>query len=192
MTIQSEDDAYQSQIYTHMQEKDTQELLKIWHENNRSEWTSEAFEAVRSILQQRLGQVPEQGEPWDEYDDAVDEEDEPPRDYPSERRLIWIAELARNLSWVNLGLAVVYALYRLFASFSSQQPVGGLARMDFLEGFGIVLSVADGLIFAAVIFVLLQAVAEIIYLIMDIRSLVEPDEAESSELSDASDPAGNG
>jgi hypothetical protein len=192
MTLQSEDDAYQSQIYANMQEKDTDELLEIWEENDRSEWTDEAFQAVRSILLQRLGRVPEQGEPRDEYDALLDEADESQADYPTERKLIWIAELARNVSWLNVGVAVVYALYRLMDGFSNLQPVAGLVRLGFMQGLGILLTVADGLVFAGVIFVLLQAVAEIIYLIMDIRELVEPEDAEPSGLSDASDPARNG
>jgi hypothetical protein len=192
MTIQYEDDAYQSQIYTHMKEMDTEQLLAIWKRNDRTEWTEQAFDAIWSILSDRLGEVPEQGEPRGEYDDQIDEEEAAQDDYPTERKLVWIAELARNLSWINVGVAVVYALYRLFTGFSNPQPVSGLVRLDASQGFGILISVADGLVFAGVVFVLLQAMAEIIYLIMDIRSLVEPEETEETELSDAEDPAWNG
>jgi hypothetical protein len=196
MTEEYDNDEYQSKIYAHLKEKDTDELLKIWKENNRSEWTEEAFDAIWSILSDRLGEVPEQGEPRDEYDDQVDEQEAEEQaaegGYPTERKLIWIAELARNVSWVNVGVAVVYALYRLFAGFSNPQPIGGEVSLGLMQSFGILFPIVDSLVFAAVIFVLLQAVAEIIYLIMDIRELVEPEETEPAGLSDPDAPARNG
>ena len=50
----------QRRIHARMQEKDTQELVAIWSENDRVEWSSEAFDAVRSILLERLGTLPSQ------------------------------------------------------------------------------------------------------------------------------------
>jgi len=192
MTEDSENDEYRSHIYANLQQKTTQELLAIWEKNDRAEWTEAAFDAIWSILSDRLGEVPEQGEPRDEYDDQLDEEEQAQGDFPTERKLVWIAELARNVSWVNVGVAVIYALYRLYYGFTNPQPVAGLINLDFMQGLGILLPVADGLVFAGVIFVLLQAVAEIIYLIMDIRELVEPEETEPTGLPEDGDPAGNG
>jgi hypothetical protein len=192
MTEEYGNGEYKSHIIDHLREKDTEELLEIWEENNRAEWTEEAFDAIWSILYDRLGEVPEQGEPRGEYDDQLDQEDEAQGDYPTERKLIWIAELARNVSWINVGVAVVYALYNLFNGFTHPQPIAGLVSLGFTQGLGILLNIADSLVFAGVIFVLLQAVAEIIYLIMDIRVLVEPDETEPAELTDSGNLAGNG
>jgi hypothetical protein len=192
MFVSSDDDAYKSNIYAHLQEKDTDELLDIWEENDRTEWTDEAFDAIRTILLQRIGQVPEQDAPRDEYDDQLDEEEAAHGDFPNEKKLIWTAELARNLSWINLGVAILYALYRLINGITYPQPVAGLVSLGFMQGLGILFESADGLIFAGVIFVLLQAVAEIIYLIMDIRVLIEPEETESTGLSDSHDLIGNG
>lgn len=45
-----------------MRLKDTQELLEIWSKNDRSEWSGEAFEAIRVLLSERLESVPVQGE----------------------------------------------------------------------------------------------------------------------------------
>lgn len=43
-----------------MQLKDSDELLKIWIQNDRLEWSDEAFLIVHDILLERLGSVPEQ------------------------------------------------------------------------------------------------------------------------------------
>ena len=40
-------------IERNFQAKDTDELLAIWHEENREEYSNEAFEAVRRILGSR-------------------------------------------------------------------------------------------------------------------------------------------
>jgi DNA-directed RNA polymerase subunit M/transcription elongation factor TFIIS len=71
-------DDLRDQIYNNMNMKDTDELLDIWQTNNRFEWTAMAFDAVRQILQNRIGQLPEQNEPVykeETEDDTEDEED---------------------------------------------------------------------------------------------------------------------
>jgi hypothetical protein len=188
-----DDDSYFSQIYTHLDEKDTDELLEIWRKNDRSEWTDEAFNALGLLLLQRVGKLPEQGPPLDEHDAQLYEEEQRRGLYPAERRLIWIAELARNLSWVNLVLAVAYAVYRLFRNSIPQAPAPAFGFVMTDQGLGSLFSIADSLILAGVIFVLLQAVAEIIYLLMDIRELVEPEETEQpGDWENETDPTENG
>ena len=49
------------QIYGNMNFKDTEELLEIWNKNNRAEWTDQAFDVVREILESRIGMLPSQG-----------------------------------------------------------------------------------------------------------------------------------
>jgi hypothetical protein len=189
MTEQSENDAYQSHIYAHLQEKDTEELLAIWEENDRAEWTDEAFDAIRAILLERLGQLPEQGAPRDEYDDLLDEEDELRAEYPTERKLIRIAEMAGKLAWIYLGVTIFYSLYRLIDRFFLQPPSGFGVSIGFYDVLQFCLGEADRLLIAGVFFVLLQAVTEGIYLLMDIRVLVEPEESEdASELDNTVDP----
>lgn len=43
-----------------MELKETKELLEIWSNNDRLEWSDEAFEAIHAILLERLGEVPSQ------------------------------------------------------------------------------------------------------------------------------------
>jgi len=60
------------QIHNNMILKETDELLEIWQENDRVEWSNTAFEVIKEILNERLGEIPQQDEPIFEYDDAVD------------------------------------------------------------------------------------------------------------------------
>ena len=43
-----------------LEARETENLLEIWRQNDREAWTPEAFEAIRRILAERLGQVPRQ------------------------------------------------------------------------------------------------------------------------------------
>ncbi len=58
-----DEEGFQHSIRTTMQLKTNGELLHIWRENNRAEWTDAAFDVVREMLFQRLGKVPEQKAP---------------------------------------------------------------------------------------------------------------------------------
>jgi hypothetical protein len=63
MTSESSDSLYDS-VYKSLQEKDTEELLEIWQQNDRNEWSDKAFVAIHEILLERLGsEPPEQGPP---------------------------------------------------------------------------------------------------------------------------------
>jgi hypothetical protein len=44
-----------------MQDKGTDELLQIWTQNDRSEWTDTAFSVIEEVLLERLGEIPPQG-----------------------------------------------------------------------------------------------------------------------------------
>ena len=43
-----------------MREKSTEELISIWVENNRKKWSQEEFNAIQSVLSERLGKLPSQ------------------------------------------------------------------------------------------------------------------------------------
>ncbi len=49
-----------TEISVQMKEKESNELLKIWEENNTDEWTGEAFEAIKAILTERGVKIPPQ------------------------------------------------------------------------------------------------------------------------------------
>lgn len=76
-------DDFRKQIYNNLNLKETDELIEIWKKNDRVEWSELAFDVLRGILQQRLGELPSQDEPVFEhggaqgeisfYDDSFDE-----------------------------------------------------------------------------------------------------------------------
>lgn len=52
--------SFSESIYQNMKLKETDELLEIWFENDRLEWSDDAFGVIHSILLERLGDVPPQ------------------------------------------------------------------------------------------------------------------------------------
>lgn len=50
-------------IYANLDNKDTDELVEIWTTNDHVEWTELAFDVVKEIIEQRLGELPPQNEP---------------------------------------------------------------------------------------------------------------------------------
>lgn len=50
-------------IRDRMQEKSTQELVEIWTQNDRTQWTEYAFEAIRQLLEERGYPIPPQQPP---------------------------------------------------------------------------------------------------------------------------------
>ncbi len=60
-------DDFRKQIYNNLKLKETDELMEIWKINDRVERSELAFDVIREILQQRLGEIPPQGEPVYEH-----------------------------------------------------------------------------------------------------------------------------
>jgi len=53
-------DQFNNQIYDNLNLKETDELVDIWTQNNRAEWTDTAFEIIEEILMERMGELPPQ------------------------------------------------------------------------------------------------------------------------------------
>jgi hypothetical protein len=51
------------QIKENIDKESTDELLRIWIENDRKEWTDETFDVVKQVLIQRGEKIPEQKKP---------------------------------------------------------------------------------------------------------------------------------
>lgn len=60
-------DELYSQIYSSFNHKSTDELVELWTTNDRVEWSETAFEVMKDILEQRLGEAPAQNEPIFEH-----------------------------------------------------------------------------------------------------------------------------
>jgi len=177
MREQSESDSLQEQVYRQMQEKATEELITIWRENDRDAWTTEAFEAIEKILVVRLGRLPEREL---RSENEISDHENPVDEYPTDKRLIWIADWSDRLSWVILAVAIIYGGLRLMNYFQSspyfQFSPSEWTRIGIFDGIIAIAGQLDSILYAGFTFLVLQAITEIIYLLMDIREIVQPEE----------------
>ncbi len=144
-------------IRRELETRETEDLLKIWQQNDRVEWTPEAFEAIQRILVARNVSLPVQN--------AVVEESEEADTYYDRHRLDRIAAVARSLSWlaiVLLGLALIFGvLYLVQFLATAESLVPTLPTILFILMVPI-------LVFGF-FWVVLQVIAEGIYLFMDVE-----------------------
>ena len=63
------------QIYQEMNLVETNELLEIWQNNDRFEWSDIAFDVINEILKERGVEIPNQNEPIYDHNDEEAEED---------------------------------------------------------------------------------------------------------------------
>jgi hypothetical protein len=183
MTEQSDMDSLRAQIYERMSEKETEELVAIWQENDRDAWTDDAFDAVKAILLERLGELPEQ-----ELDDLSENPPEKLLAYPTDKKLFWIADLSTRLSYAILFVAIVFSFLRLinYFFFSQNFSWSDWANTGIFSAFTILVitflaSIVDTVLYGGFTFLVLQAITEGIYLLMDIRDSLHP-EADMEEI----------
>jgi hypothetical protein len=71
-------DDLRQQIHANLDLKETEDLRELWQTNDRVEYTETAFDVLREILLERLGELPPQAEPVLEHleSEPVDESDE--------------------------------------------------------------------------------------------------------------------
>jgi hypothetical protein len=114
-------DDLRNQIRNNLDLKDPDELLEIWETNNRAEWSDTAFDVLREILQQRMGEVPPQNEPTFEIeedvpdDQANDLEDWKAdllnrEDQPELYKTKDVLNLIENINKIAIGVVVIYVL----------------------------------------------------------------------------------
>ncbi len=157
----SNNQPYDNILYNSLNQKDTQELVKIWQENNSSTWTPETFAAIREILLERLGKIPEQTTLVPDTEDDT---------YSDPERLDRIAGWARVLSWIILIFFFVKPVIEIYLLWGySSASIGDLSSFFLnilLSGNPSILS---EFFLGVVLFVILQALGEGIYLFMDIE-----------------------
>ena len=158
--------SYQGQLVERMREKDTPELLEIWEKNNRETWSDEAFGAIEFVLRERLDEIPDQGEP---YETPEVGEDEIYFD-AQEKRLIRIALWARYLSYIAMGFGVFVCGITLVEQFGGRNP---WQEYTFIRHTVLpVTNAIDALLLGAFMFVVLQAITEGIYILLDFKDIV--------------------
>lgn len=68
---------HRNQIFNNLNLKETKELVDLWQNNDRVEWSELAFDVIQEILLERLGELPPQNEPiWEYYENNTEVEDD--------------------------------------------------------------------------------------------------------------------
>jgi hypothetical protein len=154
-------------IYEDMNSRETNELLNIWYEQDRGTWTGEALETVRRILVERLGTIPPEPQPAQkggsmeteqEARDAAKEDH-----YYNPEVIDRISSAAKALSWAVLVVAAAYVIFNVvyIVRQGSQVPLNSIISVTLT--FLIILLVAG------FFHLVLQAIGEGLYLLMDIE-----------------------
>lgn len=68
------------QIYNSLNLQETEQLVEMWQAHDSEQWTDLAFDVVKGILQERLGELPPQAENGEEADTPADDEERPQTD----------------------------------------------------------------------------------------------------------------
>jgi hypothetical protein len=158
------DDNLTAQVRQRMRERDTDSLLAIWSRQDGEGWSADAYEIVRQTLLER-GITPPGPQAAPVGTSAADSDEEEDL-YHSFDRLLRVASWAGTLSWLFLGLAAVLLAYAVFMLFSGLLAPFGANLIGLLLQFAAVFGVG---LFLAFFFVVLQALGQIILLLLDIE-----------------------
>jgi len=100
-------DELRKQIYDRLVLMETGDLVEIWVANDRVVWSEIAFDVMREILEQRLDELPSQGEPVFKY--AIPEK----AGWPIESTRIEI--LAMRFAWLFFIIYILWAFGNFIA-----------------------------------------------------------------------------
>jgi hypothetical protein len=98
--------------------KETEELLAIWQKNDRAEWSETTFDVLQEILQQRIGEIPPQGEPILKHIDVEDDEeieagDNNPPEFYKPREVLWLEKWLYRAAIASIVAAIIASLLEL-------------------------------------------------------------------------------
>ena len=148
-----EPESIDPQLYQQMDKKDTQELLAMWHEQDREAWTDQAFAAMHAVLLNRLGSIPE---PSPSRGDDIETEEE--ETLIAAENFLFLATWANRLAWLILGLALLMFLLRIILDFT--QPFPSFPEQNFwLTRLSVWLSYFYSLFVGVTYFVLLKTLS---------------------------------
>lgn len=163
-------DDFRRHLQDQFEQKDTVELLAIWQENDRVEWSSQTFEVVEEILKTRLGELPPQNEPILEHIAVPDDQKEAAIDPSSPLYPYLAAENAPVLYDPSAVLRLERWLNRLawvFAGFWIMY--GFFANIPMWENEVLLLAFGASILNALVTFLMLKALAFILKMLMQME-----------------------
>ncbi len=115
-------------IYRTLSLRDTDDLLTIWREGDRSQWTKTALEVIEEILRERLGELPPRQMDLAASMDRVPEESIPETSAESPPTPLFyhphqVLLLEKRLRQVALGSVVLIFLRALLSLPQTQQVI---------------------------------------------------------------------
>lgn len=171
------------QIRNQMNLIETNELLEIWQNNDRAEWSDDAFEVIKEILNERGVDLPEQHKPVYEHSEKKNQEDngfsaeelriiddENPPDFYDPLDVLsttkWIDWMAKAMIVFTILSNVVNSsrTLQIVQSFFVRNPNPILVYV--ITGFAIVLNTVISII---VIYFPLKALAHILRILMEME-----------------------
>jgi hypothetical protein len=149
-------------------------LLAIWKTHDNEEWTEQAFGVMEDILRERLGSVPEQNAAMVNPMEAVDEEDDEGDEveegggYHNSDAVLTVASLASLASKIVLVLGSILIILQALANLEMRwQDLMGMSPLNSL--YILVFGIFSNAISWGMFYITLRAVAEVLYLILDIQ-----------------------
>ncbi len=140
-------------LYENMRQKSSDELLQIWKENDRTEWSDEAYDAIRQILTERGVSLPSQKAAVA----VADEEGDPNAD-----ALVRLSTWAQLLGWLALVVTV---------GISGINVVSIVTSPGFTLGVAAIFNILSALLIlmvGAFLFVFFMLVSKGIFVMLDI------------------------
>lgn len=137
------DNSLHKSIFDNLNLKETDELLQIWQENKRDEWSDTTFDIIEQILRERGVQIPPQDDPALKPEDGEDEETtevtsstgrQPVFYKPQE--LLLFADATSVAAWVVLAIYIINALRPFLFNLGEFAQNPGLMVSGILTFFG--------------------------------------------------------
>jgi hypothetical protein len=164
-------DSLRNQVYNNLNQKSTDELLAIWVQNNREEWSELAFALIQSILEERGKAIPEQKQENRQNDPIqtpreLDDNDDAPVFYNPQQ----VLKITEWLEWTAIASLVFISLQGIIESWpvvSMWFSMPGIAHANAI-GAGMALVMLVVTIFSAIMtYLTLRAIAYILKVLME-------------------------
>lgn len=141
-----------TKLYENMRQKTTEELLQIWVENDRTEWSDEAYAAIRQVLTERNVSLPAQTVTVVEEDDDSD---------PNADALVRLSTWAQLFAWLALVVTAGISGINIVSIITSSAGAFGISQI-----FNILSALLIFLV-GAFLFVFLMVLGKGIFVVLD-------------------------
>ncbi len=171
---------FHQQIYNELNLRETDDLLDIWQENDRVEWSDDTFEVISEILKARGVEVPEQDEAIYEHNevdsyDFSDEDlkimnDENPPDFYDPFEALRVSKWLDVAVKAVIGLVIAQNFLNISTSFRIAQSYF-VGSKYFLEAYPVTLLIVAGNIAMGIIltYMPLKFLSQILRILMEME-----------------------